>query len=86
MRPAALTLGHPEQEDTMRYTVHWTAPSGPSAEPHALGARAAERAMTFASMGASDVYVETNDGRVFRAPAQMAALVQYAQTADAEQI
>jgi hypothetical protein len=86
MRPAALTLGHPEQEDTMRYTVHWTAPSGPSTEPHALGARAAERAMTFASMGASDVYVETNDGRVFRAPAQMAALVQYAQTADAEQI
>ncbi len=86
MRPTALTLGHPEQEDIMRYTVHWTAPSGPSAEPHALGARAAERAMTFASMGASDVYVETNDGRVFRAPAQMAALVQYAQTADAEQI
>ena len=86
MRPAAVTLDHPEQEDTMRYTVHWTAPSGPSAEPHALGARAAERAMTFASMGASDVYVETNDGRVFRAPAQMAALVQYAQTADAEQI
>ena len=86
MRPAAVTLDHPEQEDTMRYTVHWTAPSGPSTEPHALGARAAERAMTFASMGASDVYVETNDGRVFRAPAQMAALVQYAQTADAEQI
>lgn len=79
-------LGHPEQEDTMRYTVHWTAPSGPSTEPHALGARAAERAMTFASMGAADVYVETADGRVFRAPAQMAALVQYAQTADADQI
>ena len=69
----------------MRYTVHWTAPAGSSsAEPHAVGVRAAERAMTFASMGASDVYVETEDGRVFRAPAQMAALVQYAQTADGE--
>lgn len=69
----------------MRYTVHWTAPSGQSKEPHALGTRAAERAMTFASMGASDVYVETVDGRVFRAPAQMAALVQYAQSADSDQ-
>ncbi|GAB6843396.1 hypothetical protein HNR00_000922 [Methylorubrum rhodinum] len=69
----------------MRYTVHWTGPAGSSsAEPHAVGVRAAERAMTFASMGASDVYVETEDGRVFRAPAQMAALVQYAQTTDGE--
>ncbi len=67
----------------MGYTVHWTAPSGPSTEPHALGLRAAERAMTFASMGAADVYVATNDGRVFRAPAQMAALVEYAQANDA---
>ncbi|CAO4172570.1 hypothetical protein [Methylorubrum populi] len=67
----------------MRYTVHWTAPSGPSSEPHALGLRAAERAMTFASMGAAKVYVETPDGQVFQAPAQMAALVEYAQTADA---
>lgn len=75
--------GGPEQENDMRYTVHWTAPSGASAEPHALGVRAAERAMTFASMGASDVYVETPDGRVFRAPAQMAALIEHAQTADA---
>ena len=73
-----------EEEIVLRYTVHWTSPSGPSKEPHDLGARAAERAMTFASMGASEVYVETSDGRVFRAPAQMAALVQYAQTADAE--
>ncbi|MEH3116424.1 MAG: hypothetical protein PGN25_02120 [Methylorubrum populi] len=70
----------------MRYTVHWTAPSGPSTEPHALGLRAAERAMTFASMGASDVYVETTDGRVFRAPAQMAALVEYARTADSARV
>lgn len=66
----------------MRYIVHWTAPSGPSTEPHATGLRAAERAMTFASMGASDVYVETDDGRVFRAPAQMAALVEHARTTD----
>ncbi|WP_232629844.1 hypothetical protein [Methylobacterium sp. Leaf118] len=66
----------------MPYTVHWTAPSGPSAEPHALGLRAAERAMTFASMGAANVYVQTEDGRVFRAPAQMAALVQHAQSTD----
>lgn len=69
----------------MPYTVHWTAPAGSSStEPHAMGVRAAERAMTFASMGASDVYVETEDGRVFRAPAQMAALVQYAQSTDGE--
>ena len=66
----------------MPYTVHWTTPAGPNAEGHSLGVRAAERAMTFASLGAADVYVETSEGQVFRAPAEMPALVRQAEHAD----
>ncbi|GJE27160.1 hypothetical protein [Methylobacterium organophilum] len=66
----------------MTYTVHYTAPSGSKAEEHAIGVRAAERAMTFSSLGAADVYVETGDGQVFRAPGEIDALVRYAQNSD----
>lgn len=66
----------------MPYTVHWTTPSGASSEAHPLGLRAAERAMTFANLGAANVYVETSDGRVFQAPAEMSELVRQAEDAD----
>ena len=67
----------------MPYTVHWTTPSGPTSEAHTIGLRAAERAMTFASLGAANVYVETSDGRVFRAPTEMSELVRQAESAEA---
>lgn len=63
----------------MPYTVHWTTPSGPVSEAHTMGVRAAERAMTFANLGAANVYVETSDGRVFQAPAEMSELVRQAE-------
>ena len=67
----------------MSYTVHWTTPAGPTSETHSIGLRAAERAMTFSSLGAANVYVETSDGRVFRAPTELSALVREAEAADA---
>ncbi|WFT77145.1 MULTISPECIES: hypothetical protein [unclassified Methylobacterium] len=69
-------------EVAMIYTLHWTAPSGATTERHDLGTRAAERAMTFVSMGASNVHVVTGDGRVFRAPSEMSDLVEYARAHD----
>ncbi|GJE00006.1 hypothetical protein GMJLKIPL_1923 [Methylobacterium isbiliense] len=67
----------------MPYVVNWTSPSGPGSEPHDLGLRAAERAMTFVSMGASNVHVVCEDGRVFQAPSEMSALVQHSGSIDA---
>ena len=68
----------------MPYTVHYTAPSGTDAEQHELGIRAAERAMTFVSLGGSNVYVTAESGKVYRAPSEMPQLLRDAESTDAD--
>ena len=68
----------------MPYTVYWTTPSGAMSEKHTDCVRAAERALTFSDLGASNVYVENGIGNRYLAPSELSDLLRDARTADGE--